>query len=175
MSRLAVSDSFQALAWQLLIELCSFVLRPLAHTRLSPGLVATMASADFRWPLSLRISPGQYRPYRFAPSGSTVTVDDYWALLILACSPAALGLTASSCSYGRRFASALSELPCGLAPGFSFGCRHLPRRGPFTPKGSAPAGHTSAPVLRRFLTSTAYPRQKTLATLLALPRREREL
>lgn len=85
-----------------------------------------MASADFPPPLSHGISPGQYRTCPFAPSGSTVTVDDSGASLVLACSPAALGLTASSCSYGRSFASALSELPGGLTPGFRFGCRHLP-------------------------------------------------
>jgi hypothetical protein len=85
-----------------------------------------MASADFPPPLGGGISPGQCPTCRFAPSGSTVTVDDSGASLVLACSPAALGLTASSCSYGRRFASALSEFPYGLTPGFRFGCRHLP-------------------------------------------------
>src|SRR5579859_7154527 len=85
-----------------------------------------MASADFPPLLSSGISLGQYRTCPFAPSGSTVTVDDSGASRMLACSPAALGLSASSCSYSRRFASALSELPCGLTPGFRFGCRHLP-------------------------------------------------
>src|ERR1039457_1425903 len=85
-----------------------------------------MASADFLPPLGDGISPGQCPTCRFAPSGSTVTVDDSGASLVLACSPAALGLTASSCSYGRRFASALSEFPYGQTPGFRFGCRHLP-------------------------------------------------
>jgi hypothetical protein len=39
------------------------------------------------------------------PSGSTVIVDDSRASRVLACSPPAPGLSASSCSYGQRFAS----------------------------------------------------------------------
>ena len=86
-----------------------------------------MASADFPEPLGPGISLGQCRPCPFTPSGSTVTVDDSRASLMLACSPAAPGLTASSCSYGRRFASGpFAPVPYGSNLTFSYGCRHLP-------------------------------------------------
>jgi hypothetical protein len=47
-------------------------------------------------------------------------LDDLWASLFRASSPPAPGLTASSCSYGRRFASRFFQLrlaatPCGSA------------------------------------------------------------
>ena len=86
-----------------------------------------MASADFPGPLGPGISLGQCRPCPFTPSGSTVTVDDSGASRVVACSPAALGLTASSCSYGRRFASGpFAPVPYGSNLTFGYGGRHLP-------------------------------------------------
>ena len=86
-----------------------------------------MASADFPEPLGSGISLGQCQPCPFTPSGSTVAVDDSGALLVLACSPAAFGLTASSCPYGRRFASGpFAPVPYGSSLTFGYGCRHLP-------------------------------------------------
>ena len=86
-----------------------------------------MASADFPPPLSGGISLGQCRPCPFVPSGSTCAVDDSWASLVLACSPAVARLTASSCSYGRRFASGpLGESLAVPTWPFGYGCRHHP-------------------------------------------------
>jgi hypothetical protein len=113
--------------------------------RLSPAFFTTMASADFPMSLNAGISLGQCRPFPFVPSGSTCSVNDSWASRVLVCSPPVTRLTARSCSYGRRFAlGPFTWVPCGSHLTLGYGCRHLPRRGPFTPIGSAPARHTSA-------------------------------
>jgi len=115
----------------------------LRSSRLSSGVLATMTSADFPSPLSDGISLGQCRPCPFAPSGSTCAVDDSGASLILACSPAVARLTARSCSYGRRLASGpFARVPCGSHLTVRLRLSSSPRRGPFTPQGSAPARHT---------------------------------
>jgi hypothetical protein len=115
----------------------------LRYSRLSPCFIATTASADFPRPLSPGISLGQCRPCPLTPSGSTVTVDDSWASLVLACSPPMTGLAASSCSYGRRFASSpFAPVPCGSSLAVRLRLLSSPRRGPFTPRGSAPARRT---------------------------------
>ena len=54
----------------------------LRYSRLSPGINATTASADFPGPLSPGISLGQCQTCPLAPSGSTVIVDDSWASLV---------------------------------------------------------------------------------------------
>ena len=71
-SRPAVSDGSRSF-FQVLIEFCSFVLRPFARSaflfvRTSD---ATMASADSPAPLSAGVSPGQGLLFPFAPLGST--------------------------------------------------------------------------------------------------------
>ena len=102
-----------------------------------------MASADFPEPLSPGLSLGQYRPFPFAPSGSTCSVDDSRASLIPACSPPVARLTARSCSYSRRFAS--GPFRGSLSPSLLAVRLRLsssPRRGPFTPIGTVPARHT---------------------------------
>jgi hypothetical protein len=115
----------------------------LRYSRLSPGFIATTASADFPRPLSPGISLGQCRPCPLTPSGSTVIVDDSWASLVLACSPPMTGLAASSCSYGRRFASSpFAPVPYGSSLAVRLRLLSSPRRGPFTPRGSAPARRT---------------------------------
>ena len=107
-----------------------------------------MASADSLQPLGQRVSLGQCRPCPFAPSGSTGAVDDSRASLVLACSPPLARLAARSCSYGRRFASGpFAWVPCGSHLAVRLRLSPSPRRGPFTPRGSAPARHTSAGVL----------------------------
>ena len=71
--------------FSLSVAFCSSALR---SSRLSPGFITTMASADFPGPLSLGISLGQCWGFPFVPSGSTAAVDDSWASLVFACSPA---------------------------------------------------------------------------------------
>ena len=63
-------------------------------------------------PLSRRSSPQvRYRIFSLVPSGSTRCVsDDFWASLFPASSPPASGLTASSYSYGQRFATRFFRL-----------------------------------------------------------------
>jgi hypothetical protein len=63
-------------------------------------------------PLSRKRSPQvRRRIYPLVPSGSTGCVSyDFWASLFPASSPPAPGLTASSCSCGRRFATRFFRL-----------------------------------------------------------------
>ena len=144
MSRPAVSDGYPPHSLRFSLSLL-FRSSALGSSRLSPGLVATTASADFLRPLSPRISLGQCRPFPFAPSGSTCAVDDSGASLVLACSPAVARLAARSCSYGRRFASGpFAWVPCDSHLAVRLRLSSSPRRGPFTPRGPAPARHTRA-------------------------------
>ena len=97
-------------------------------------------------PLSRRRSPQvRCRIFPLVPSGSTWCVsDDFWASLFPANLPPAPGLTAGSCSYGRRFAIRFFRLH---ALRFRYGCRHQLRRDPFISIDSAHAGHTGTGLL----------------------------
>ena len=107
------------------LGLAPYVPSALGSSRLSPGLLATMASADFSSLLSEEISLGQCRACPCVPSGSACAVDDSWASRVLACSPAVARLTASSCSYGRRFACGpLGESLAVPTWPFGYGWRH---------------------------------------------------
>ena len=99
-------------------------------------------------PLSRRRSPQvRCRIFPFAPTGSTRCVsDDFRALLFPASLPPAPGLTAGSCSYGRRFATRFLQW---LHLAFRYGCRHRLRLAPFIQRDSAHAGHTGAGALAR--------------------------
>ena len=85
------------------------------------GLSATKASADFSPALTEEISPGKVQ--NLFPRAAwlyLMRLDDLWASLFRASLPPASGLTASSCSYGREFASRFFQLclaatPCGSA------------------------------------------------------------
>ena len=96
------------------------VLRPFAPPPLR-GFLATTASADFSSPLREEISPGKVQNlFPRAARLYLMRLDDLWASLFSANSPPAPGLTASSCSYGRGFASRFFQLrlaatPCGSA------------------------------------------------------------
>ena len=130
---------------QVLIEFCSFVLRPFAapgfrraaslrRPRLTArGLSATgspWVSADIR---SLRAAG------RYVRRSRTV------GLRARACSPTVARLAARSCSYGRRLARGpCARVPCGSHLAVRLRWSSSPRRGPCTPKGSAPARRTSA-------------------------------
>jgi len=91
---------------------------PWLHRHYS-GLFATTASADFSSALTEEISPSKVQNL----SPRTVwlylmCLDEFWALLFPASLPPAPGLTASSCSYGREFATRFFQLhlaatPCG--------------------------------------------------------------
>ena len=105
---------------------------------------ATTASADFPPPLSGGISPGQV---------PDLSLHAHWLYVLRRC---LLGFArASLLARGRpphcQFVflkpkvclQPFQRVPCGSRLAFSYGCRHHPRRGHFTPIGSAPAGHTS--------------------------------
>src|SRR5882724_10439169 len=84
--------------------------RPSLHGRYpaSPLLRRLLTSP----PLSRRRSPQvRYRIFPLVPPGSTRCVsDDFWASLLPASLPPASSLTASSCSYGREFATRFFRL-----------------------------------------------------------------
>ena len=108
---------------------------PLARASSSPSFVPWFFSPSLQpryQPSSLLrplLTSPQFSPVRspqvrsrffpFAPSGYTLCVfDDFWASLLAASSPPARGLSTSSCSYGRRFATRFFQLhlaptPCG--------------------------------------------------------------
>jgi hypothetical protein len=69
-------------------------------------------------PLSRRSSPQvRCRIFPLVPSGSTWCVsDDCWASLFPASWPPAPGLTAGSCSYGRKFATRFFQLHLAATP-----------------------------------------------------------
>lgn len=72
-------------------------------------------------------------------------VDDLWASLVLACSPATSCLTARLCSFGRTFTfHPFAPAPYGDDLAVGYGWRHRPRREPFIPIDLSPAWHTSA-------------------------------
>jgi hypothetical protein len=84
------------------------------HYRTSPLLWRLLTAP----PLSRGSSPQvRCRIFPLAPSGSTWCVsDDFWASLFPASSPPAPGLTAGSCSYGRRFATRFFQLHLAATP-----------------------------------------------------------
>ena len=99
---------------QVLIELCSFVLRPFAL----PGF---RRASSLLWPLltspglsaggSPRVSVCSFRSRRWVLQD---VVSDYWASRLLAHSPPTSCLSAHSCSYGRTFAfHPFAPAPCG--------------------------------------------------------------
>ena len=102
------------------LALCTGVLRPFAPAAL-PAFFATTASADFSAILTAEISPGKVQ--NLSPRAVwlyPLRLDDLGASLFFASSPPALGLAASSCSYGRWFAIRFFQLhlaatPCGFA------------------------------------------------------------
>src|ERR1039457_6773882 len=126
------------------------VLRPFAPPPLR-GFFANTASADFSSALTEEISPGKVQTlFPRAVWLYLMRLDDFWASLYRASLPPAPGLTASSCSYGREFASRFFRLsPRGCALRFGYGCRHRPRLAPFIQLDSAHAGHTPQPPFRR--------------------------
>ena len=69
-------------------------------------------------------------------------LDDLRASLFVASLPPAPGLTASSCSCGREFATRLFRLRLAVTP-CVYGCRHRPRLAPFIHLDSAHAGHST--------------------------------
>ena len=85
--------------------------------RLSPALVATMASADSSQTLVREVSPSKVCIFPNAPPGCTVHVlDGFRVSLSLASSPPMLGLSAGSCPCGRRFACCFLQLRLAATP-----------------------------------------------------------
>ena len=106
-----------AITFQVLIELCSFVLRPFARNAFLfvRSSMATMASADsprsLSTPGSPRVSVCSFRSRLWALQK---VVSDSWASRVLACSPPTSCLTAHLCSFGRTFAfHPFAPPPCG--------------------------------------------------------------
>ena len=92
------------------------VLRPFAPPPLR-GIHATTASADFSSTLLEEISPGKVQ--NLFPRAAwlyLMRLDDLWASLFRASLPPAPGLAASSCSYGRRFATRFFQLHLAATP-----------------------------------------------------------
>ena len=139
-----------AISFQVLIELCSFVLRPFARNAFLfvRSSIATMASADSPTPLSAGVSPGQGLFFPLAPLGSTECPQ--WLLGFVFASTLApdilphcpfVFLRSNVCLPPFRAAS-LQRRPGGSA---TVGVTS-PRREPFIPIDQAPAGHTRAGV-----------------------------
>ena len=93
---------------------------PSLHRHYS-GFFTTTASDDFSPALTGEISPGKVQNLSSrAVRLYLMRLDDLWASLFPASLPPASGLSASSCSYGRRFAFRFFQLhlaatPCGSA------------------------------------------------------------
>ncbi len=81
------------------------------------GFFATTASADFSSTLMQEISPGKVQ--NLSPRADwlyLMRLDDLWASLFGASLPPAPGLTASSCPYGREFATRFFRLRLAATP-----------------------------------------------------------
>lgn len=93
---------------------------PSLHRRYS-GFFATTASDDFSSTLMEEISPGKVQNLSSrAVWLYLMRLDDLWASLLPASLPPASGLTATFCTYGRKFAFRffqfhLAATPCGSA------------------------------------------------------------
>jgi hypothetical protein len=137
---------------------CSFMARPelglapsrpsaLGSSRLSPGLFATTASADFRSPLKDRISPGQCSLFPLAPSGSTES--GLMTVGLRLYSPARPPDSASlpvRVPTVESLSAALSFGPSRFRPGHRLRLPSSTPSGTLIPIEPAPAGHTSAAV-----------------------------
>src|SRR6202035_4528424 len=89
---------------------------PSLHRHYS-GFFATSASADFFRALTPKISPGKVQ--NLSPRAVWLywmRLDDFWALPLPAGLPPASSLTASSCSYGREFATRFFQLHLTATP-----------------------------------------------------------
>jgi len=122
------------LSLQFLPQLRSLILRPFAPAAFA-AFLATTASADFSPAAAVETSPGKvlYLSSRAAWL-YLMRLDESRASLFLASSPPAPGLSASSCSCGRKFAYRFFQLhlaatPCGSATLIPIDCvGHLPAR-----------------------------------------------
>ena len=94
----------------------SLLLRPFARRAL-PRFFATTASAVFFRALTRKISPGKVQNLSSrAVRLYLMRLDDFGASLIPASLPPASGLTASFCSYGRKFATRFFQLRLAATP-----------------------------------------------------------
>jgi len=118
----------------------------LRSSPLSRGFFTTMASADFLWPLSQRISLGQCPFCLLAPLGSTYCRQCHSGFVFASTlAPDSLPLCpfvflqSSICLRSFRAASLRSRPDRSATVGVT-----SPRRKPFIPQGRTPAKHTSA-------------------------------
>jgi hypothetical protein len=89
---------------------------PSLHRHYS-GFFVTTASGDFSSALASEISPGKVQNLSSrAVWLYLMRLDDLRASLFPASSPLAPGLTASFCSYGRKFALRFFQLPLAATP-----------------------------------------------------------
>jgi hypothetical protein len=137
LSRPAVSDGSRS-SGQVLIEFCSFVLRPFARNAF---FFLSCAPQTLLWPL--------LTPRRLSTSGSPrvrvcsfrsrlwalqKAVSDCRASRVLACSPPDSCLTAHLCSFGRTFAChPFAPAPCGDSLAVRLRLASLPPSGTFHP------------------------------------------
>ena len=127
-------------------------LSALGSSRLSTGILATMASADSPLALTRGVSPGKVRELSRRAAGlyHPRLFDSLWALRFLARSPPVEGLSVRSCSCGRQFAFGFFQLPLtGSTLPFGYGCRCQLRQTPCILIVRAHAGHTRHGPARR--------------------------
>ena len=136
-------------------SLCSFPSVPSLALScfFGPSLHGRYPASRLLWPLLIplplsRKRPPQVRCQNLSPRAVRLypmRLGDFWASLFPASLPPAPGLTAGSCSYGRRFAIRFFQLHLTATPcRFRYGCRHRLRLAPFIQLDSAHAGHTGA-------------------------------
>jgi hypothetical protein len=89
----------------------------LSWIRSAFGCANGQAAADFFGALTPKISPGKVQ--NLSPRADRLylmRLDDPWTSLLVASLPPAPGLTASSCSYGREFATRFFRLHLAATP-----------------------------------------------------------
>ncbi len=123
------------------------------------GFFATTASADFSSTLMQEISPGKVQ--NLSPRADwlyLMRLDDLWASLFGASLPPAPGLTASSCPYGREFATRFFRLRLAATPCVSLRLPSSAPIGSFHPIRFCPCwAHTSGHYRSRHRFAAPFP------------------
>jgi hypothetical protein len=134
----AVGTALRGRTCPFLLQLRSLVLQPFAPAAL-PAFFAITASADSCSTLVEQVSPGKVQ--NLSPRAARLypmRLDDLWASLFVASLPPAPGLTASSCSCGREFATRFFRLRLAATPCVSLRLPSSAPVGSFHPTGFCP-------------------------------------
>ena len=123
---------------------------PSLHRHYS-GFFATTASDDFSAALTTEISPGKVQNLSFRAAWLyRMRLDELWASLFPASLPPAPGLTASSCSYSRKFATRFFQLHLAATPCVSLRLPSSAPVGSFHPTRFCPCwAHWRTPIACR--------------------------